>query len=370
SSFASVLARLAADAADGVRQIVVDAERSLEATGDPSVYERVPATAVMPLADVRVAEIPVPPDPSGTASGAVAAAAAVSVVPVFGAFVGGALVLTAAALLGKSARRRRREELTLWLAEHWNARVDVVDRHVRDRLDDVAEVLRTELRRYQESSLEQVTRELQTADLVRPSDSVYDFWGQLSDVRAELDRAGDEYASRLAATAQPLPPPDVIPTPGGGLVRYAIGADDFVMLDPGADGTVVSWSGHCTPEQFLNLCRNLAAGEPEAYGIVTIHGERIAGWGPEVLDAAEDRISGCDFIRWDLPDLDIAFHRLNRGPGVPPSVVISAVGVDHFGPELRWVARETTRPEVAAAVLDVAPGRWRRESRGLEGRRP
>jgi hypothetical protein len=104
------------------------------------------------------------------------------------------------------------------------------------------------------------------------------------------------------------------------------------------------------------LCRLLAADEPEAQGIVAIHGDRIAGDSDHVFDAASGRIGQSEFIRWDMPDVDIAYHRLREGHG-PPRVVISAVSAQSFGREIRAIARATAGADVAAAVLDIAPRR-------------
>jgi hypothetical protein len=167
---------------------------------------------------------------------------------------------------------------------------------------------------------------------------------------------------RLDARAEPPAavdrPVQLLNTPAGPVLRYSVGDTDFVLVDSSADGHVVSWSSASDAVTFLQLCRRLSEQEADTHGIVVVNGERIAGPGRQVLDAVA-KIDGrlvaesCDFIRFDLPLIDVAFHRM-PGPA-QPEVVISAVSAGPFGPDLGRVAGQTATARVAAAVHDVAP---------------
>jgi hypothetical protein len=159
--------------------------------------------------------------------------------------------------------------------------------------------------------------------------------------------------------------PATIETPAGRLLRYAVSTRDFVLLDDTSGDRTISWTATCDAIIFLELVHQLVAGLPRTPLIVAVGGRRLRGNADKVLAQAtqfddDALMSGCDFIRADLPALSVAFHRMPHGAepsaGTQGAVIISAVLTDRPAAQLGWLAgRTASTAEVASTVARLAP---------------
>jgi FxsC-like protein len=153
--------------------------------------------------------------------------------------------------------------------------------------------------------------------------------------------------------------PEILETPVGLVERYEVGLSGLVLVDANEGGTVVSWTGTRDAVAFVGLCRRIVQRASEAHATVAIGGERHTGPASEILDSLatrddRDMRENCDFVRVDMPDMDVAFHRM-PGTARGPRVIISAVSDGPFGTALHDLVGETASPDVAECVYDVAP---------------
>jgi hypothetical protein len=169
-------------------------------------------------------------------------------------------------------------------------------------------------------------------------------------------------------TGDPKPRvPEVVDTPSGPILRYAVDSANFVLVDSNG-GHVVSWTGICQAADFLSVCKVLTQQSDSISAVIAVDGKRIAGRATAVLTEAGrlgvDVVNAtCDFVRFDTQAIDIAYHRF-PSPGLSRPV-ISAVSDEPYGALLRQFLDATTTTPVAKVVVDVAPlgESWREHDR-------